>query len=232
MSGVRLAFLNASHQDVHTRRNFRRELPASLVEFDVTSGNLPESCTFDGYVVSGSTASVYWDDEWIQPVKDYVAEAIEAEVPILGICFGHQLLADVLGGTVEAMGEYEIGYRTIRRRTTSPLFVDIDEHFSAFTTHSDVVSELPPGAELLAENEYGVHGFRLENVYGVQFHPEYDMETASVITQSKDELSVERKTRVLACITDEAYAEAANAKLVFDNFVERIVEPRARPLVT
>ena len=227
MSDVRLAFLNASHNDVHTRRNFRRELPAALAEYDVTGGELPESCDFDGCIVSGSRASVYWDEPWLPPLKAYVADVIDTGVPVLGICFGHQLLADVLGGTVEDMGEYEIGYREIERTADAPLFADVGDRFTAFTTHSDTVRELPDDADLLAQNEYGIHAFRHADVYGVQFHPEYDTTTAEAITRAKDELSDERKERVLAGITPEAYADARNARRVFDNFVERIVDPRA-----
>ncbi len=228
MSDLRLAFLNASHQDEYTRRNFRRELPVELVEYDVTGGELPESCAFDGCVVSGSRASVYWDEAWLPPLKAYVHQVIEAELPVLGVCFGHQLLADVLGGTVEDMGEYEIGYREIERTADAPLFADMSERFTAFTTHSDTVTELPAGAELLAENEYGIHGFRVDDVYGVQFHPEYDIETAEAITRAKDELAERRKQRVLAGITEEAYAEAQTATRVFENFVERVVATRTQ----
>ncbi|WP_136689889.1 type 1 glutamine amidotransferase [Halorhabdus amylolytica] len=222
MSRPRIALLNAAHGDEHTPRNFRRELAADLVEFRTTERDLPETVGFDGFVVTGSRASVYWDEPWIADLKEWVGEAIDRGLAGLGVCFGHQLLADVLGGEVEAMGEYEIGYREVRRARESPLFAGIDETFTVFTTHSDRVAELPPGATLLAENDYGIHGFRRGTVFGVQFHPEYDRETARSVTRGKDELGDERKRRVLERITERNYRSACEAKQVFGNFTDAI----------
>src|SRR6056297_159544 len=176
MTRARLVVLDASHGNEDTRRNFRRELDADLVEFDVTSGDVPSTGEafpdVDGVVVTGSRASVYWDEPWIAAVKEWTADAIDRGLPILGVCWGHQLLADVLGGEVAAMDAYELGYVTIERTTDQdPLFEGIDRRFTAFATHSDEVVTLPPGAEPLAENDRSIHGFRAGAVYGVQFHP-------------------------------------------------------------
>ncbi|WP_440007094.1 type 1 glutamine amidotransferase [Halomicrococcus sp. SG-WS-1] len=228
MSRLRIAFLNAAHEGENTRRNFRRELDADLVEFDVTSGHLPGDFEFDGAVVSGSRSSVYWDEPWISQVKEWVERAIETGMPMLGVCYGHQLLADVLGGEVRDMGEYEIGYREIRHSGDSPLFEGVDERFVAFTTHSDEVAELPPDAESIAENEYGNHGFRKGDVFGVQFHPEYDTATAEEVTRGKD-LPDDRIRRVLDGITDENHDAACEAKLVFENFLDYVRDVREVP---
>lgn len=217
----RIALLNASHAAENTRRNFRRELDADLGEFHVIDRQLPPSFDFDAFVVTGSRSSVYWDEEWIQPTKEWVREALDRDVPALGVCFGHQLLADVLGGQVEPMGEYEIGYRTVRRVGDSPIFDGLDEEFLVFTTHSDAVSELPPGAELIAENDYGIHGFHRGAVFGVQSHPEYDVQTAESVTKAKD-LPDERIRAVLNDITDEHHRRACHAKRIFDNFTDYV----------
>ncbi|MDQ2050240.1 type 1 glutamine amidotransferase [Natronolimnohabitans sp. A-GB9] len=219
MSQLRIAVLNAAHQDENTTRNFRRELDASLSEFDATDGEVPNDYDYDGAVVTGSRSSVYWDDDWMQPVKGWVDEAIDHDIPFLGVCWGHQLLADVLGGTVTDMGAYEVGYSEIERLGDSRLFDGISEEFLAFTSHSDEVTELPPGATPLAENEYSNHGFRKDRVFGVQFHPEYDTKTARELVHRK-ELSDERLESILDEITRENYRQACEAKLVFDNFLE------------
>lgn len=219
MSRQRVAFLNAAHDPADTTRNFRRELEADLVEFHLPSGDCPSDFRYDAVVVTGSRASVYWDEDWIPPARDWVREAFDRDMPILGVCFGHQLVADALGGTVDAMGEYEIGYRTVRQTTDDTLFEGIDDEFLVFTTHSDAVLDPPPGAEVTAENEYGIHGFRKDHAFGVQFHPEYDMPTAATVTKGKDELGDDRIQRVLDGITDENYAKACEAKQLFDNFL-------------
>ena len=228
MSRPRIAVLNAAHDPEHNRRNFRRELDADLVEFDVTNVEVPpEVEAFDGVVVTGSRVSVYWDEDWIAPTREWVQEAIEAGLPCLGVCWGHQLLADALGGEVAGMGEYEIGYREIQHRGESTLFDGIDERFTAFTTHSDEVVTLPPDAEVLAENDYSIHAFRKDRVFGVQFHPEYDTETAREVTLGKD-LPDERIRQVLDGITEENYAKACEAKLVFENWLGFVDDLRAR----
>ncbi|WP_336360545.1 type 1 glutamine amidotransferase [Haladaptatus sp. ZSTT2] len=228
MTRLRFALLNAAHDDTDTKRNFRREVDADLVEFHATEGRLPDSFDFDGFLVTGSRSSVYWDEAWIQPLKDWAREAVDRGLPALGVCYGHQLLADVLGGTVEGMGAYEIGYREITHLDNTPLFAGIDEHFLSFTSHQDAVTELPPGATRTAENDYGVHGFQLGDSFGVQFHPEYDMETARLLTESKD-LTDEKRAEVMGGITEENYARAQQAKLVFENFCDYVREVKDIP---
>jgi GMP synthase (glutamine-hydrolysing) len=217
MDRLRIALLNGS-RDANTPKNFRRELDADLVEFDVHK-EIPDSFDFDAAVVTGSRASVYRDEPWIDTLKEWVGTAVERGMPVLGVCFGHQVLAEALGGTVEDMGEYEIGYREVEG--DGVLFGDGDDSMTVFTTHSDTVTELPPGAHQIAENDYGIHGFRVNNAFGVQFHPEYDMETARTVTRGKD-LPDERIERVLDGITEENYAKACEAKGLFKNFTEQV----------
>ena len=214
MTRLRIALLNAS-EDANTPRNFRRELDADLAEFAVQDA-VPETFDFDAAVVTGSRASVYWDESWIVPLLDWVAEAADRGMPMLGICYGHQVLAAALGGTVEDMGEYEIGYRDVDHEG-GPLLDGIDTPMTVFTTHSDAVTELPPEAKTFATNEYGIHGFRVGHAFGVQFHPEYDMETAEAVTRGKD-LPDERIQSVLDGITETNYRRACEAKALFSNF--------------
>lgn len=224
---LRIALLNASHGNPDTPRNFRRELDADLVEFDASSGVLPETFDYDACVVTGSRASVYWDEPWITPLKRWVGESIDHGTPFLGICYGHQLLADVLGGTVEGMDDYELGYRQVSHYGGA-LFDGIDEDFLVFTTHSDAVTDLPDGATLSAENDRGVHGFRLGDVFGVQFHPEYDTGTAERVTEGKRKhLPDERVDRVLDGIDEDAYAAACGAKSLFGNFTAYVRNRRS-----
>ncbi len=217
MTRPRLALLNASYSGEDTSRNFRRELAADLAEFDVVAGQLPAGFDYDGAVVTGSAASVYWDEPWIDALLSWVREAVDRGLPHLGVCYGHQVLAEALGGTVEAMGAYEIGYNEVRRVGDSRLLADLPDEFVVFTTHRDAVTELPPGARPIAENRYGNHGFELDRVSTVQFHPEYDRRTAEAVTRGKD-LDPERRRAVLDGITDERYARACEAKRLFDSF--------------
>jgi GMP synthase (glutamine-hydrolysing) len=232
MSRPRIALLNAAHDPQPTRRNFRRELDADLVEYHLPGGDRPGTFDVDGAIVTGSKASVYWDEPWIDETATWVREAIDRGIPFLGVCFGHQYLADVLGGRVEDMGEYEIGYREVRRtvpeNVEDPLFDGIGDEVTVFTTHSDRVVETPPGAAVLAENDYGIHGFRTGDVFGVQAHPEYDLGTAEDVTLDKDDqLDDDTMERVLDGIHEDNYGAACEAKRLFENFVRFVDERRS-----
>ena len=224
MTRLRFALLNAAHDGENTRRNFRRELDADLVEFDATDAHLPDHTGFDGVVVTGSRSSVYWDEAWIPQLVDYVAEVADAGVPILGVCYGHQVLAEALGGRVAGMDEFELGYNEIQRRpeaSDDELLDGLGAEFTVFTTHGDAVVDLPAEAELLAENEFGVHAFRAGHAWGVQFHPEYDIATAREVADGKrEDLGDERVDAVLDDVTPANYEAACEAKRLFENFTQ------------
>lgn len=222
MAASRIALLNAAQQGAETKRNFAREVDAELVEYDVTERELPENLRFDACILTGSWASVYWDRDWIAELKEWVGPAVRRGMPFLGVCFGHQLLADVLGGGVEGMNEYELGYRRVEHDGDCPLFDGISGNFTAFASHSDRVTRLPPGAELIAKNDFGIQGYRKDDVFGIQFHPEYDQVMAEHVTRKKDELPAERRSRVLEGINDENYRAAREAKSLFDNFIDYV----------
>lgn len=218
-SELQIALLNAAELAAETSRNFRRELDGNIVEFHCPSGEIPDGFGFDAVVVTGSWASVYWDREWIGQLKEWIGEAVRAGIPTLGVCFGHQLLADVLGGQVEAMGETELGYRRIEQDGENQLLGHLEGDLTVFTSHGDHVTTVPPGATVFAWNEFGVHGFRKEHVFAVQFHPEYDLETARCVTERKDDLPPDRIESVLAEITPANYRAARPAAATFDNFL-------------
>jgi len=228
-----IAIVDASVGETPAERNLTRSLDAETRVYKVSDGQFPpvptgSSRRYDGVVISGSQTSVYDDREWIHDLTSWVREVHRADVPTLGICWGHQFLAQSLGGRVADMGDHELGYRTVRRRGEDPLFADISASFTAFQTHSDRVAELPPGSVELARNEYGIQAFRLGTRYGVQFHPEYDRETAEWVIGNKD-LAADRRASVLATITDESVAAARNATTVFENFLELVAAHQRRP---
>lgn len=224
---VTYAVIDASLGDTPAESNLRRELDAEVAVYKVSDGEFPPSVLasewrFDGVVISGSQSSVYDDLDWIHELTGWARQVHRADVPTLGVCWGHQFLAQVLGGRVVDMGEYELGYEPIARLGDDPLLEGFPEQFTSFETHSDRVAELPPGAAALARNDHGVQAFRIGSTYGVQFHPEYDRETAVWVTEGKD-LPDDRIRSVLDGITDESVEAARTSKRVFDNF-RRLVE--------
>lgn len=220
--GQKTVVVDASVGDTPAERNIRREFDGEVSVYKVSDGAFPPSVSssaweFDAVVISGSQTSVYEDRDWIHRLTEWVRSVYEADVPLLGICWGHQFIAQALGGRVVDMMDYELGYESIVRTGPDPLFEGIPKEFVSFETHSDRVAVVPPGATTLARNDVGVQAFRLGSAYGIQFHPEYDRQTAVWVTEGKD-LPAERIDAVLDGITDEAVEAARVSKRLFDNF--------------
>jgi GMP synthase (glutamine-hydrolysing) len=141
---------------------------------------VPDLRDYDAVIFAGGE---HRPDEFEKPFfqaeRERILEALEAQVPILGICLGHQLLAYWLGGKVQE-GRWEIGWlpvATTDAGKSDPLLAGLGETFYAFLWHGDQITRLPPGAILLASSEKcQVQAYRLDGlpVWGVQFNPQYD----------------------------------------------------------
>jgi len=140
---------------------------------------LPEPGTFSGVVIAGSHAMVTQNLDWSLAVEAWLVPLVTAGGPVLGICYGHQLLAKAMGGKVDFHpGGLEIGTTSISLTAdaiSDPLLQGLPPVFNAHTCHSQTVLALPPGAVNLAKNTHEPHhAFRLGHAaWGVQFHPEY-----------------------------------------------------------
>ncbi|ABA89801.1 glutamine-dependent amidotransferase, class I [Syntrophotalea carbinolica DSM 2380] len=145
-----------------------------------TDAALPAPQSLQGVVISGSHAMVTDACSWMERLADWLVEVVEASVPVLGVCFGHQLLARALGGEVgyHPRGR-EIGTVGVQLQTgagNDPLFAGVASTFGAQVFHAQSVTQLPPGAKVLAGNDFEPHhavAYR-EYAWGVQFHPEFD----------------------------------------------------------
>ncbi len=124
-----------------------------------------------GFILSGGPASVY--DEGAPTLPEYV---LASGLPVLGICYGMQLLAHVLGGRVAPAGEREYGPAHLNvLRPTSPLFANLPFSMKVWMSHGDRVEKLPPGFVTLAStanSPIAAMGDEERKLYGLQFHPE------------------------------------------------------------
>lgn len=170
-------------------------LEAGRVEvIDIPAGDgLPAVRQCAGVVVTGSHAMVTDRAPWSETVAAWIPSLVEAAVPFLGICYGHQLLAHAMGGTVGFLpAGMEIGtvpVRLLPEAATDRLFGNLPQSFQAHATHAQTILSLPPGAVRLAANHNeSTHAFRVgESAWGVQFHPEYspDVMTSYIRNQSE-----------------------------------------------
>lgn len=144
--------------------------------------NWPAPAQIAGVVVTGSPAMVTDRADWSERTAAWLAQLVEEEVPVLGICYGHQLLAHALGGTVGRHPQgIEIGTVTVECADAArgdALLGALPTHFAAQVVHEQSVLQLPPGATALAGNAHEPHqAFRVGRcAWGVQFHPEFSAE--------------------------------------------------------
>ena len=152
----------------------------AAVVVDVQGGEpLPPREGFAGTIVTGSGAMVTDRHAWSERSAAWLREAAHAGMPLLGICYGHQLLAHALGGEVgDHPGGREMGTVRIDLQPAAqedPLFAGLPPSFAAQATHLQSVLRPPAGATVLACNDHDAcHAFRWgETAWGVQFHPEF-----------------------------------------------------------
>jgi GMP synthase-like glutamine amidotransferase len=149
----------------------------------------------------------------------FVERVVADGTPVLGLCFGGQVLAHVLGGTIERAPEPEIGWHTIRSRDpeTVPEGPWLQWHYDRFT--------LPPGAELLADSPVGVQAFAHGRHLGVQFHPESTIEIVAQWARADRERlaahGIDDGEALLEQGRQHAEAARAAAFQLFDAFYRR-----------
>ncbi len=150
-----------------------------LIASPFLSHPLPAADDISGIVITGSHAMVSDREEWSVRTADWLKAVAATNIPMLGICYGHQLLAAALGGKVGFHpGGREIGTVTVIRTTAAesdPLFYDLPQTLSVYVAHAQSVIRLPEGAKLLAKNDFEPHhAFVIDHhIWGVQFHPEF-----------------------------------------------------------
>jgi GMP synthase (glutamine-hydrolysing) len=141
---------------------------------------LPDPAEVSGAVVTGSHAMVSHREPWSETTAAWLAQLVARDTPVLGICYGHQLLAHALGGEA---GDHpqgaEVGTVTVtldNAAATDQLLRGLPAQFPAHVVHWQSALRLPEGAVRLAGNDHEpVHAFRAgAHAWGVQFHPEFD----------------------------------------------------------
>lgn len=141
---------------------------------------LPDPDRYAGSVITGSHDMVTDEYPWIATTGEWICQAVADNHPLMGICFGHQLMAQALGGEAGYHPDGpEIGTVPVilsPEAKDDPLFAELPKTFPAHVTHSQCALTLPPESVLLARSDHEPHqAFRVgQCAWGVQFHPEFD----------------------------------------------------------
>lgn len=199
--------------------------PGAWVEHDArTEAPLPELASAAAVIITGSSSSVTERAPWMLRVEDFTRRAVASETPLFGICFGHQIVAQALGGTVEKNPRgREIGTVRVRKSDADPIFEGVPEAFDVNSTHVDTVSRLPAGARLLAQSDLDAsQAFAVgERTRCVQFHPEIDGDAMRRYVVARAHL-IDAEGGNSAAVHARA-SDAPYAAEILRNFVRRFV---------
>lgn len=147
-----------------------------LSTWSVVDGVFPESVQdAEGWLVSGSKHGAYEDHDWIPPLEDLIRDIFAAQVPLVGICFGHQIIAQALGGTVEKFaGGWAVGRHVYDWQ---------GDEVVLNAWHQDQVTKAPESARVIASSPFCKNAALLYDgrAFTVQAHPEFDREAIGML---------------------------------------------------
>jgi GMP synthase-like glutamine amidotransferase len=166
----------------------------------------PDPAGLEAVLVPGSAAGVYEDHDWLPPLRDFIRRAYAARTPMLGICFGHQVIADALGGDVRKSEKgWGIGRHTYAV-TSRPAFLSTDAPtLSIACSHQDQVITPPDEAEVFLGSEFTPNAglvYRNGVTVTLQPHPEFDDSYARALAEM-------RRGRIEPAVVDTALASFA-----------------------
>lgn len=175
-----------------------------LVPYDLPTGEFPASVDeCEGWVTTGSRRSVYEDEPWIGDLAELVRDIARAETPYVGVCFGHQMIAQALGGKVErAEAGWGVGAKDVE--VPDPPGWLGRGRYRILNSHADQIVDPPPGAMVLGGNDHCSNSLMQvgASMVGIQGHPEFTPELCEALIRSR------RGT-----VIPEEVAEAALASL-------------------
>lgn len=181
--------------------------------YRVIDGQYPDDpAAYDGYLITGSKYDSFADDQWIVALRDYVQLLFRVGKPMVGVCFGHQLLAHALGGRAgRADAGWGLGVMQYEVEQ-QPAFVDGSASVNLIVSHRDQVLTLPAGAQRLWSNTFCPNAafYIAGKVLAIQGHPEFSVEYARALLDLRaDQLSPEMLAQV-----ESSYATPHDGPLV------------------
>jgi len=175
---MRVAILHAMETEPDLFSSFFKAVnaPFDCQVFETTKGEYPDSSgAFDVFIVSGSKKGVYDPDPWIADLSEFIRNCNLERRKLVGICFGHQLIAHALGGHASQSEKgWGLGLREFDITTKKSWMDPALNRCALYYSHQDQVAALPAGAELLGSSEFCPNALYCigDQVLGIQGHPE------------------------------------------------------------
>ena len=182
----------------------QQPLAASFEIFNVMQGHYPaDGERYDAYLVTGSKADSFGSEPWIQTLKTYLLERYENGDKLLGVCFGHQLLALLLGGHTERAAQgWGVGIHHYEVKQQAQWMSPALEQLTLLISHQDQVTALPEKATLLASSEFcPVAAYCIgDQVLCFQGHPEFVPDYSRALLDARQQ-----------CIGEPLYSRAVES---------------------
>ena len=187
-----------------------------LTTFDMRMGKFPDlNQEYDGFVCTGSRASVYENEEWISELKGYVRLLYSTGKKFVGICFGHQLIAESLGGRVapSELG-WGVGAQVSQVKEYKGWMRPKRDFFTVPVSYKDQITELPAESESLAYNNHCPH-FMISvgrHFLGIQGHPELSRRYVKTLLRSRrDVLGDEAVSDGISSLENEIHSDVLSS---------------------
>lgn len=164
--------------------------PSIKPEFiQVRHGEFPDDLSsWDAFLITGSAAGVYDGFDWIEPLKQLIRDIVAIGKPLVGVCFGHQIIAEALGGkAVKSDKGWILGVRDLPLHAATENLTG--DHFKLLYVHQDQVITAPDGAEVIAGDALcPIAAYRIgEKVLSFQGHPEFTSEVVGAIIDFRED---------------------------------------------
>jgi GMP synthase-like glutamine amidotransferase len=174
---------------------FRRMFDSTGIQFDYDDVNvlggdpLPDPATLDGIVITGSPAGVYEDHFWLPPLREFIREAYRVGTPMVGICFGHQVIADALGGVVTKSDRgWGLGRHNYQVGQGPEFLQQLADKVAVACSHQDQVIVPPDEAQVILSSEFAPNAglyYRNGKALSFQPHPEFDDTYATALVEMR-----------------------------------------------
>jgi len=204
---------------------FARHAPQiALHPFDVCDGAFPPSLdACDAYLATGSRFSAYDDVDWIHALKDFMRRIHESKKPFVGVCFGHQLMAEALGGKVSrAATGWGVGVHGVEVIGPELWMRPEGSSCALQYMHQDQVERLPEDGVVIGRSDHcPVAIFRAgDSTLGIQAHPEFPKAYSKALLLDRVERIGEERVKTALASLDQPTDESVVAKWIVE-FLER-----------